>query len=243
MKTETKSLTLELKEDAPEGSFAATFATLGVVDHDGDITMPGAFEDGKETLIGAYQHAMSNLPIGKGVIRSDDERAWIDGQFFMDTPQGDAAYRTVKGAGSTLEWSYIYNVTDSEEATVDGQSVRRLKGIDVWSVDPVLRGAGIGTGTDSIKSITKSFADHADELVTAVGEFVDRAESRIEMRAKDGRHLSSDDRVRLESLDTGIASLRKRLEDVLREPADGNPELEQMHLSFLELSSRLRATA
>ena len=243
MDHETKSLAFELKADE-EGAFSATFATLNVVDHDGDITVPGAFQDGKETLVGAYQHAMSSLPIGKGVIRSDEKRAWIDGKFFLDTPHGDAAYRTVKNAGATLEWSYIFNITDSEEATVDGQAVRRLKGLDVWSVDPVLRGAGIDTGTDHIKSLDrKSFADHADELVTAVGEFVERAESRLEMRAKDGRHFSADDRARLESLDTGIASLKARLEDVLREPATDNPELKQLHMRFLELDSRLRASA
>ena len=71
--------------------------------------------------------------------------------------------------------------------------------------------------------------------MTAVGEFVERAESRLEMRAKGGRRFSAGDRVQLEAL-------KGRLADVLREPA-GAVDLQQLYLRHLELSSRLRATA
>ena len=253
VKPETKTLQLQLKadeDDAPEGSFRATFSTLKVIDHHGDVTLPGAFKDGAEVFVGAYQHEMWSLPVGKGVIGSDDERAWVDGAFFLDTTPGGDTYRTVKNAGGLMEWSYIFTVEDAEWVDEHRQGedvlhdVRVLKELDVWSVDPVLRGAGIGTGTDEIKSLDpKSFADHAGELVTAVGGFIERAESRLEMRAKEGRRFSSEDCARLASLVTEIAGLQARLEDVLREPADeSNPDLEQLHAQYLELDARLRAT-
>jgi hypothetical protein len=250
---ETKTLKLELKldEDAPEGAFRATFSTLNVIDLQGDVTLPGAFKNGAEVFVGAYQHEMWNLPPGKGAIDSDEETAWIDGEFFLDTTGGLDTYRTVKRAGGLMEWSYIFTVEEAEWADEHRQGddvfhdVRLLKSLDVWSVDPVLRGAGIDTRTDEIKSRASTpFADHAETLVTAVGAFMDRAESRLEMRAKDDRHFSADDRGRLESLVTEIASLEQRLVDVLREPAaDTSPDMEQMHLAFLELDSRLRAVA
>ena len=59
---ETKTLALELKRGGAAGEFVATFSRFNVIDHDGDVTRPGAFEDGKAVLVGAYQHATSNLP-------------------------------------------------------------------------------------------------------------------------------------------------------------------------------------
>ena len=150
MRLESKSLLLEAKAGS-RGDFSATFATFDVIDHDGDVTLADAFPEGKEVLVGAYQHASEALPVGKGVIHSDGTSARIDGSFFVDTVHGEATYRTVKHAGSLLEWSYKFRVIDSEHGTFHGQSVRFLKEVDVWSVDPVLKGAGIGTGTVSVK--------------------------------------------------------------------------------------------
>ena len=221
MDTETKTLSLELKADSDEGAFRATFATFNVIDHHGDVTKPGAFESGAETLVGAYMHDLGALPTGKGTIGQDGDRAFIEGKFWLDTPQGEATYRTVKNAGGILEWSYVFQPTQvSRGEWEDGDGVKRpvrfLEKIDVWSVDPVLKGAGINTRTDSIKSHPISFADNAGELVTAVTAFVERAESRIEMRAKEGRTLSADDRERIDALVTGLDELKARLAEALR---------------------------
>ena len=253
---ETKTLQLQLRaavDHAPEGAFSATFSTFNVIDHEGDVVVPGAFEDGKAVPVGAYQHELWSLPVGKGVIVSDEDRAQVDGAFNLKTTLGRDTYEIVKDLSDVLEWSYIFTVEDAEYADEYRagddvfHDVRVLKQIDVWSIDPVLRGASIGTGTDSIKSVDpRSFADHADELVAAVGAFVARAESRHEMRAKEGRRLGSDDRARLKALVTESAGLKVRLEDVLRLPVedgeDGN-ELQQLHARFLELDSRLRGAA
>ncbi len=226
-------------DDAPEGSFRATFATFNVMDHHGDITLPGAFENGKVVPIGAYQHAMSQLPIGSGVLGSDEKSAWVDGQFFLDTPAGNTTHAVLKRLTDEIEFSYIFTPEEAsfeDEFTIGDETfhdVRVLKEIDVWSVDPVLRGAGIGTGIESIKSLgTKTFADHAGELATAVGEFIERAESRHEMRAKDGRHYSADDREQLESLATEMASFDARLADVLREAKAGEIDIQGELLRF-----------
>jgi len=233
---EQKTLQLELKADA-EGAFSATFATFNVVDHHGDVTLPGAYDEGKEVLIGAYQHDMMRLPVGKAVIHSDAARAWVEGSFFLDTPDGLATYQTVKNAGGLLEWSYIFRVLDHDWGDFDtGKGVvevRYLKKLDVWSVDPVLKGAGIGTRTDSIKSTTQTFSEQADELVTAVGVFVKRMEARIQMRAKDGRGLSADDRTRIASLVTGVGGLKARLEEAIAEAPKSNPiNIEQEFLTY-----------
>jgi len=244
---EQKSLQLELKADA-EGAFSATFATFNVVDHHGDVTLPGAYDEGKEVLIGAYQHDLMRLPVGKAVIHSDAERAWVDGSFFLDTPDGLATYQTVKNAGGLLEWSYIFRVLDHDWGDFDtGKGVvevRYLKKLDVWSVDPVLKGAGIGTRTDSIKSTTQTFSEQADELVTAVGVFVKRMGARIEMRAKDGRGLSADDRTRIASLVTGIGELKARLEEAIADaPKSNDTDLHRLHLEVQRTLASLEGVA
>jgi hypothetical protein len=207
---ESKALTLELKAAGDDdGAFVATFSTLNVVDHHGDVTVPGAFTNGQTVLIGAYQHDMMALPVGKGVIQSDDSRAWVEGSFFLDTTSGLDTYRTVKNAGGALEWSYVFQVLDAEDGEYDmaGKAipVRYLKAIDVWSVDPVLRGAGINTRTDEIKS-TLPFAEEAERARAAVSSLLARSRSLADLRAKEGRVLSAANVERL----TGIAeSLRE----------------------------------
>lgn len=197
MEPETKTLSFELKADSQDGGFTATFATLNVIDHHGDVTVPGAFEDGKEVLIGGYQHDMMSLPVGKGVIRATDQRAYVEGNFFLNTQIGKDTYETVKNAGPLMEWSYVFKVNNSELAQWDignGQQapVRVLKSLDVWSVDPVLRGAGIGTRTDSIKALSREmpFAEHASELMAALDAFAVRAKTFADLRTKEGRTLS-----------------------------------------------------
>lgn len=141
---------IELKADGEEGAFTAVFATLNVRDWHGDVTEPGAFEDGKETVVEPWNHGWS-LPAGKGVIRSDGEKAWIDGRFFVDTESGRETYRTVKNLGALAEWSYSFDILESGDSELDGQRVRVLRKLDVAGVGPVTRGAGIDTRTVMIK--------------------------------------------------------------------------------------------
>ena len=83
---ERKSVSVEMKVD-DEGHFEAIFSTFNVIDHDGDVTLAGAFEDGAQVIVGAYGHNswFSALPVGKGVIKTTDKDARILGEFFLNT--------------------------------------------------------------------------------------------------------------------------------------------------------------
>ena len=56
----------EIKSEA-EGTVTAVFATLGVKDSDGDVTVDGAFEDGAEVthLLVWPQVLGQQLPVGR----------------------------------------------------------------------------------------------------------------------------------------------------------------------------------
>lgn len=134
-----------------EGAFRAEFATLSVIDLDGDVTEAGAFEDGQPTLIEAWNHNYGELPVGKGIIHEEGDKAIIEGHFFLDTEGGREHYKTVKNLGDLQEWSYTFDIVDSGMGTFEDQDVRFLRRLDVWGVAPVERGAGIATRTVDIK--------------------------------------------------------------------------------------------
>lgn len=143
-------------KDADKGEIEAVIATFNVKDHDGDWTLPGAFEDGAAVRISAYGHEswFGALPVGKGVLKTTDQDARFVGRFFMDTAQGLETFKTVKGMGSLQEYSYGFDVLERGELTEDLRQrgvFRVLKKLKVHEVSPVLLGAGIGTRTVTVK--------------------------------------------------------------------------------------------
>lgn len=156
MTTQTKQLRFEIK-DATKGEVEAVFSTFGVIDHDGDVTMTGAFEDGAAVKISAYGHASwggfaaAALPVGRGTIRTSEKDARLLGQFFLATDAGREHFELIKAMGELQEWSYGFDVIDAEMGEQDDQSVRFLKKLKVHEVSPVLVGAGIDTRTVAVK--------------------------------------------------------------------------------------------
>ncbi len=134
------------------GEFSAEFATLNVIDFDRDVTLPGAFQNGQEVLIEPWNHNYGDLPVGKGSIHEKNNKAIIEGQFFLDTQSGKDHYQVVKNLGPLQEWSYTFEVVKARPGTFEGQTVQFLEKLDVWGVAPVARGAGIDTRTTSIKN-------------------------------------------------------------------------------------------
>lgn len=166
---DTKALGRVEIKDADQGLVTAVFATLGVVDSDGDVTVDGAFEDGAQVRISAYGHQswMGALPVGKGTIRVVGKEAVLDGQFFLDTTAGRDTFTVVKELGPMQEWSYGYDAAEFSFGEQDGQRVRFLQKQIVHEVSPVMLGAGVGTRTLTAKSATKGpIRSHSTETTT-----------------------------------------------------------------------------
>jgi hypothetical protein len=149
-KTYSAKMMCEGAEDEDNGAFKAVFSTFDVIDHHGDVTLPGAFTDGQQVIIEGWNHNYT-MPAGVGAIYSDESKAWVEGRFFLDTAVGLENYRTVKALGNS-EWSYTFDILAAEPGTKDGRPVQLLKALDVVGVAPVTRGAGIGTHTIMVKS-------------------------------------------------------------------------------------------
>lgn len=165
---EKKSLAVVIK-DADKGEIRAVFSTFDVIDADGDVTLSGAFEDGANVRLSAYGHGSwhGELPIGRGKIRTDEKQAVFDGQFFMSTLRGKETFTTVKELGELGEWSYAYDVVESEQGEFNEQPVRFLKKLKVLEVSPVLVGAGVDTRTLSVKEL-KDLTKQGFEVQTLI---------------------------------------------------------------------------
>ena len=238
VKRESKTLTLALKTDGEDGEFVATFATLGVIDLDQDITEADAFEGNDAILIGAYGHNPGALPTGKGHIVTDGDAARVEGRFNLNTTSGRDTYEAVKDAGDLMEWSYLYNATEYSFAEVDGKRVRILEKIEVFSVDPVLKGSGIGTGTDAIKSRGDHEAralpitDHIEAVISDLDDLTDRVTARAAARAKDGRTLGADSLDHVALLVTQLDDAKDRLEDAHAGPVTDDDDTPNMHAAL-----------
>ena len=167
---EVKKIDFQLKEES-EGKVSAVFSVFNSLDSDGDVVEPGAiksgFKSGNVPMVWAHKW---DMPIGKGYITEDNDKATFTGEFFMDTDSGKEAYKIVKNMGDMQQWSFGYRVNDSEYGKLkkDGsdneEDVRFLKDLTVFEVSPVLVGANQETYTLAIKSNTDLLNDIKDDV-------------------------------------------------------------------------------
>lgn len=228
---------VEIK-DAAKGQVTAVFATLDVVDKDGDVTVKGAFTEGAKAVISPFGHKIweGSPPVGKGVIREVGNEAVFEGQFFMNTTHGRDAFETIKALteddGPGSEWSYGFDVEDSEPA-VKGSSYgdkhrRTLKKLKVHEVSPVLIGAGVQTRVTGLKGDNnKTFAEQLQEVVASVKAVRERAADVMAMRAEKGKGLGDESLALVKELRTSLAVLTDDLEEMVSETeSKGSEDLE-----------------
>ena len=229
---ERKSISVELKADEP-GSFIARIATLNVRDKDNDITLPGAFPEGKTVLVSAYQHGswMGRLPVGKAIIHEVGNEALAYGQFNLAMSEGKDTYEAVKFAPELQEWSYGFYPEESEEGAGENAGARILKKVDVKEISPVLVGAGVDTLTLAIKQ-DKPYAEQAESVLAAVTDLTARTKSLADLRLKEGRTLSVANRDRMKGLLSSLTEVAADLKGLLdaTEPKDDKALLQAILL-------------
>lgn len=176
-------------KDADAGEVAAIVATLGVVDRDGDVLLPGSFPPSAKVAMSGYAHdviADSAMPVGKGIITVEGDKAIFRGRFFMSTDRGREAFHTVKELAEDSEWSFGFpkNVkTAPMTAEWRAKGARRLvAGLLPVEASPVFIGAGINTGTLFTKEADE-IPDPAIETARIKAE-EDAAAERVAIEAK-----------------------------------------------------------
>lgn len=225
---EQKRVSLDVKflaDDEPEGTFEAVFATLNVVDHDGDIIRPGAVKE-TPVRISAYNHSSwgGALPVGRGTASERGNELIVKGRFFLNTTVGRDTYLTVKELSPDLqEYSFGYNVLAESKPAHDVNAVRVIDSLEVFEVSPVLLGAGLSTRTLDMKSGGLRLADHIDMLRDGMAELAGRVQALKEMRAADGRNIGAATMERLTLADERLEELHAELKALIAVPHDEQP--------------------
>lgn len=216
---EHKSIKIQFKAES-EGAFTAQIATLDVVDSDGDLTKRGAFPEGKELVISAYQHGswQGALPVGKAVIKEVGDAVIAEGQFNLSMESGREHYEAVKFTGSLQEWSYGFWPLKWNEQKINGEMIRILESVDPVEISPVLKGAGVGTATLGIKEEGIPFTQHLETALAAVEGVVGRTKSLADLRRKEGRELSSAKREQVKEIRAQLSALAADLDELVEIP-------------------------
>jgi hypothetical protein len=161
MLTKTVSPRARMK-DATSGEIDLVFATLNVIDRDGDVILPGAIKDGASVVISAYGHESwkGKLPCGRGTIHEVDDELVCKATFFLDTSHGVDTFNTVKGLvgdgdeADLTEWSFSLQEVVATKGAWQGQRANIMSQIGrIKEVSPVLAGAGVNTRTLAVKTL------------------------------------------------------------------------------------------
>ena len=232
-------------DDENEGRLKAAFSVFDEIDSDGDIVRASAFTDGQAVPL-VWAHDWTK-PVGKGVIRVTNKHAEFDGSFFTDTSAGMDAYRTVKAMGDLQEYSWGFQILEHAKVKHNGAEAREITKAIVFEVSPVLVGANRSTRTLAIKGHER-MDDQADRVESDLEEYIARARSLADLRAKEGRAISSGRRTRLEQmrdvLSSGLEELNRLLDETAPQSADDESEgerakqIRQIELDQLALSAR-----
>jgi HK97 family phage prohead protease len=186
------------------------------IDLDGDVVLPSAFTDGQPVPM-VWSHQWEQ-PIGKGVIRVQPDRAVFDGMFNLNTSWGRDAYESVKFQGDLQEYSWGFLPTATRRETHGDRSVRVIEASRVFEVSPVLVGANEHTGTLLVKS-GQSFEAQIETALAAVLDVVERTRSLADLRAKEGRAISTARRERLSAFPPVLRDVAENIEGMLVETA------------------------
>ncbi len=225
--TERKSF--EIKLDA-EGVGSAKIATLSAVDHDGDTYAKGAF--GKQKIMILPGHVWSpNPPLGKGETFEEGDHAFARFKLNLETVAGKEWHSALKfdmADGNPLtEWSYGFKVLESVDEVREGKSIRVLQHLEVFEVSPVIKGAGVDTGTVSVKGRSQFLTD-----AEAVLDFAERLAAE---RKAEGQPFRQAWLMQIKELK---ARLEHLLKDVTAVEAPGDPaEAEALLAAFTAIQA------
>ena len=217
-----------LTTDEVEGKVEAVFSVFNEIDSDGDVVLPKSIKSGygDKGVAMVWAHDWKDV-IGRGEIVQDDHRAVFKGQFIMDTERGREAFSTVKAMGDLQQWSFGYEVLDSEIGMhqKDNQEVevRYLKDVKVWEVSPVLVGANQSTETVMVKNQNTTdqkkkglrFNEEVDELLTSLTSVLKRAKELTALRISKEKTLSKESTLVLQDLQDQIQDVYQDLGTLL----------------------------
>jgi hypothetical protein len=194
---QTKMMTVTEMGDTGKG--LAILARLSEIDHDGDTYERGAFSwKGDQWCPLIHHHDRYQMPFGKARVYEEGDTAFAELYLNLETRAGADWHKALLfdlATGKAVqEYSYGFEVMDADYNITADRRTRVLKQLDVHEVSTVIRGAGRGTGTLSMKQLKDAgFAP----LIAGLGELA-------EALGGDPASLSATGRKQLEQIHTTL---------------------------------------
>lgn len=226
-----------------------------------DRSHPGVFGDftskGRDRVVFLWQHRSMDPPIATidrlyDVARADLPEAVLKYapdatggaavvRTYLDTPRASEVLAGLK-AGAIREMSYAYDVKrwDIEEKDDGSLQIRNIYEADLFDVSDVNWGMNPATSADGSKGQPIDMQHAA--LLAGVADYIKRFQSLSELRAKEGRVLSGENRRRIEEAVTTLDGAKSVLTDLLAatEPKSPGKHYQQLRAESLRLRARLQ---
>tara|TARA_B100001250_G_scaffold103295_1_gene87080 strand:- start:12942 stop:13724 length:783 start_codon:yes stop_codon:yes gene_type:complete len=237
-----------LATDEVEGKVEAVFSNFNEVDSDGDVVLPDSIKSGfgENGVAMVWAHDWKDV-VGRGQIVQDDKRAVFKGQFIMDTERGRDAYNTVKAMGDLQQWSFGYEVLESENGMFQKDAgteieVRFLKDVKVWEVSPVLVGANQNTHTLSVKEkeakpTGKKFSEEVENVLNTLTSLVKRARELTALRLSKDKTLSEEATGLITDLQDALQEAHQDIDTLLTVGAPAEEEVDSVDDTTLLLET------
>ncbi len=238
---EYKSIKAAVMGFEGERTVTGVFAVHGNVDAgDGwtarDRSHPGLFGDftvdGRKRAVFLWQHrsqdppiatidrlfeiSAADLPPAVKAYASDATGGVAITRTYLDTPRANEVLAGLK-AGAITEMSYAYEVSrwDFEEpGDAGGLPIRNLYEAELYDVSDVNWGMNPATSADGAKTGIP-LNDHHASVLAAVAVYQKRLATLSELRAKEGRVLSGENRKRIEEAVGALKDATTALNDLL----------------------------
>lgn len=244
-----KQIDAQLKiADDGTGSLAGYASTFGNWDGVGERPVKGAFEPHlaaflKDGFI-AVGHDWMGLPVATPTEAYEDETGLYLKADFHSTPEAQAA-RTVTNErlarGKSVKLSIGYEVL-RDEYVDEG---RLLKEIKLYEVSLVTVPANPLASVTSSKRMP--LADQSDAVLAAVEDYIDRLKRLHDLRVKEGRVLSGENRKRIETAIDALAGAQTALKDLLaasdKPNTDDAKALQHLYAEWLRADAFLNGVA
>lgn len=235
-------------------------AVHGNIDEGNDRSWPGSFAsiavDGRNRARFLWQHNSNEPPIAaiksvREIGRSELPQSVLGyapnanggvevTREYLNTPRGNEVLEGLK-AGAIDEMSYGYEVTKSDFEEIDGKQIRNIREVKVYDFSDV--NWGMNPATVASKGLPQAglpFAIHSATVLATVEDFVDRARDLSDLRAKEGRTLSSANVAKLQNLYDALTAVTDELKSLLAATA---PKADPTIIRALLLEQlRLQAT-
>jgi HK97 family phage prohead protease len=202
----TKNMTVT--EMGETGKGLAILARLSEIDHDGDTYAKGAFSwKGDQWCPLIHHHDRYQMPFGKARVYEEGDVAYAELHLNLETSTGADWHKALLfdlATGKAVqEYSYGFDVIDADYNITADRRTRVLKQLDVHEVSTVIRGAGRGTGTLSMKALKEAgFAP----LIAGLGELA-------EALGGDPASLSATGRKQLEEIHATLGKALNPVDD------------------------------